>query len=222
MRWHFSYQTHYISLAQLHKWFELQRTSTDQNAIPAASYLFLSHSNLHWKEEYLGHHDMLRILVLELALLCEYDACEVILTQCKRSGQYVNNCFLDLIEVSSSKGKSGRMVESEILSPQQPPQAHTVVPVCNLHRRTRQLSDISRCVLYDNNLISHVASYMITSAQKRFPPVSFIQRLTDGGVIVFERQESDRKWGTSPPAENGAGPSSITVGATSMTDQAQR
>ncbi|GKC98374.1 topless-related protein 4-like protein isoform X1, partial [Tanacetum coccineum] len=111
------------------------------------------------------------------------------------------------------------MVESEILSPQQPPQAYTVVPVCNL---LRQLSDISSCVLYDNNMISHVASYMITSAQKRFPPVIVCKGLTDGGVIVFERQESDRKWGTSPPAENGAGPSSITAGATSTTDQAQR
>ncbi|GJY72758.1 hypothetical protein Tco_0477189 [Tanacetum coccineum] len=40
--------------------------------------------------------------------------------------------------------ESGRMVESENISPQQPPQAHTVVPVCSLHR---QVSDIPRCVL---------------------------------------------------------------------------
>ncbi|GKC59075.1 hypothetical protein Tco_1086673 [Tanacetum coccineum] len=31
--------------------------------------------------------------------------------------------------------------------------------------------------------------------------------LTDGGVIVLERQESEEKWGTSPPAKNGADPS---------------
>ncbi|GJY88955.1 topless-related protein 4-like protein isoform X1 [Tanacetum coccineum] len=42
-----------------------------------------------------------------------------------------------------------------------------------------------------------------------------IMGLTDGGVIVLELQESEGKWGTSPPAKNGAGPSSITVGATS-------
>ncbi|GJS50419.1 hypothetical protein Tco_0623781 [Tanacetum coccineum] len=39
--------------------------------------------------------------------------------------------------------------------------------------------------------------------------------LTNSWVIVFEQQESEGKWGTSPPAENGAGPSSITAGATS-------
>ncbi|PWA73375.1 WUS-interacting protein 2 [Artemisia annua] len=50
----------------------------------------------------------------------------------------------------------------------------------------------------------------------------FALGLTDGGVVVLEPQESEGKWGTSPPAENGAGPSSITAGATSTTDQAQR
>ncbi|GKD94733.1 hypothetical protein Tco_1374570 [Tanacetum coccineum] len=43
---------------------------------------------------------------------------------------------------------------------------------------------------------------------------SVVKGLIDGGVIVFEQQESERKWSTSPPAENGAGPSSITAGAT--------
>nr|KAJ0202906.1 hypothetical protein LSAT_V11C500262900 [Lactuca sativa] len=42
----------------------------------------------------------------------------------------------------------------------------------------------------------------------------FALGLTDGGVIVLEPQESEGKWGTSPPLENGAGPSSMTPGAT--------
>ncbi|GJV97812.1 WRKY family transcription factor [Tanacetum coccineum] len=50
---------------------------------------------------------------------------------------------------------------------------------------------------------------------------SVVKGLIDGGVNVFEQQESEGKWSTSPPAENGAGPSSITAGATSTTDQAQ-
>nr|GEW31698.1 hypothetical protein [Tanacetum cinerariifolium] len=58
--------------------------------------------------------------------------------------------------------------------------------------------------------------------RKIIPSLFFLQDLTDGGVIVFERQESDGKWGTSPHAENDDVPSSITAGATSTTDQAQR
>ncbi|GKA77976.1 hypothetical protein Tco_0784513, partial [Tanacetum coccineum] len=38
---------------------------------------------------------------------------------------------------------------------------------------------------------------------------SLSQGLTDGGVIIFERQESEGKWGTSPSAKNGDGLSSI-------------
>ncbi|GJV69870.1 hypothetical protein Tco_1485379 [Tanacetum coccineum] len=37
------------------------------------------------------------------------------------------------------------------------------------------------------------------------------QGLTNSWVIVFEQQESEGKWGTSPPAENGAGPSRDNV-----------
>ncbi|GJS29088.1 hypothetical protein Tco_0489708 [Tanacetum coccineum] len=51
---------------------------------------------------------------------------------------------------------------------------------------------------------------------------SSMQVLTDGGVIVLERQESNEKWDTSPSAKNGVGLSSITVGETSTTDQEQR
>ncbi|KAI7728572.1 hypothetical protein M8C21_001090 [Ambrosia artemisiifolia] len=50
----------------------------------------------------------------------------------------------------------------------------------------------------------------------------FALGLTDGGVIVLEPLESEGKWGTSPPLENGAGPSGLTAGATSTTDQSQR
>ncbi|GKE02562.1 hypothetical protein Tco_1390545 [Tanacetum coccineum] len=60
-----------------------------------------------------------------------------------------------------------------------------------------------------------------TWKQSPYPRV-FLRVLTDGGVIVLKRQESKEKWGTSPSAKNGAGPSSITVGETSTTDQSQR
>ncbi|XP_024979277.1 topless-related protein 4-like isoform X1 [Cynara cardunculus var. scolymus] len=48
----------------------------------------------------------------------------------------------------------------------------------------------------------------------------FALGLTDGGVIVLEPQESEGKWGTSPPVENGGGPSSMTTSTTA--DQPQR
>ncbi|KAL4285195.1 hypothetical protein GQ457_16G004370 [Hibiscus cannabinus] len=38
-------------------------------------------------------------------------------------------------------------------------------------------------------------------------PNQFALGLTDGGVQIVEPAESEGKWGTSPPAENGAGPS---------------
>lgn len=37
--------------------------------------------------------------------------------------------------------------------------------------------------------------------------------LTDGGVHVLEPLESEGKWGTLPPLENGAGPSIKPVAA---------
>ncbi|XP_071686114.1 topless-related protein 4-like isoform X2 [Rutidosis leptorrhynchoides] len=76
------------------------------------------------------------------------------------------------------------------------------------------------------------ATYLPSNPNARVYPVviaahpthinQFALGLTDGGVIVVEPQESEGKWGTSPPLENGAGPSSITAGATGTTDQAQR
>ncbi|XWS72950.1 hypothetical protein CRYUN_Cryun02cG0083500 [Craigia yunnanensis] len=44
-------------------------------------------------------------------------------------------------------------------------------------------------------------------------PNQFALGLTDGGVHIVEPLESEGKWGTSPPVENGAGPST-TSGAT--------
>lgn len=48
----------------------------------------------------------------------------------------------------------------------------------------------------------------------------FALGLTDGGVCVLEPLESDGQWGTSPPAENGAGTSNASGAA--GTDQPQR
>ncbi|KAI3495960.1 hypothetical protein L1887_38308 [Cichorium endivia] len=50
----------------------------------------------------------------------------------------------------------------------------------------------------------------------------FALGLSDGGVCVIEPLESEGKWGTSPPLENGVGPSGTTGNAGGTTDQAQR
>ncbi|OAY31471.1 topless-related protein 4 isoform X2 [Manihot esculenta] len=51
-------------------------------------------------------------------------------------------------------------------------------------------------------------------------PNQFALGLTDGGVHVVEPLEMEGKWGTSPPVENGAGPS--TTSAAAGSEQAQR
>lgn len=48
----------------------------------------------------------------------------------------------------------------------------------------------------------------------------FALGLSDGGVLVLEPSESEGKWGTSPPVENGAGPS--TASGAAGPDQPQR
>lgn len=48
----------------------------------------------------------------------------------------------------------------------------------------------------------------------------FALGLSDGGVYILEPLESEGKWGTSPPLENGPGPST-TPGAANA-DQLQR
>lgn len=51
-------------------------------------------------------------------------------------------------------------------------------------------------------------------------PNQFALGLADGGVHILEPLESEGKWGTSPPTENGAGPSTTSGAAGS--DQPQR
>ncbi|XP_039058030.1 topless-related protein 4-like isoform X2 [Hibiscus syriacus] len=55
--------------------------------------------------------------------------------------------------------------------------------------------------------------YPLVIAAHPSDPNQFALGLTDGGVQIVEPLESEGKWGTSPPAENGAGPST-TSGAT--------
>lgn len=43
-------------------------------------------------------------------------------------------------------------------------------------------------------------------------PNQFAVGLTDGGIHVLEPPESEGKWGTAPPVENGAGPSVTSAG----------
>ncbi|CAI0469988.1 unnamed protein product [Linum tenue] len=50
----------------------------------------------------------------------------------------------------------------------------------------------------------------------------FALGLTDGAVHVLEPLESEGKWGTAPPAENGAGGAPSTSGAAGSEQQAQR
>ncbi|KAK6941684.1 WD40 repeat [Dillenia turbinata] len=62
--------------------------------------------------------------------------------------------------------------------------------------------------------------YPLVIAAHPSEPNQFALGLSDGGVHVLEPLESEGKWGTSPPLENGAGPSSNTGAAAS--DQPQR
>ncbi|GMI95157.1 WUS-interacting protein 2, TOPLESS-RELATED 4 [Hibiscus trionum] len=52
--------------------------------------------------------------------------------------------------------------------------------------------------------------YPLVLAAHPSDPNQFALGLTDGGVHVIEPLESEGKWGTSPPVENGAGPSSTS------------
>ena len=51
-------------------------------------------------------------------------------------------------------------------------------------------------------------------------PNQFALGLTDGGVHVLEPLETEGRWGTTPPLENGAGSSVTPVAASS--DQPSR
>ncbi|KAJ6759004.1 TOPLESS-RELATED PROTEIN 1-RELATED [Salix koriyanagi] len=62
--------------------------------------------------------------------------------------------------------------------------------------------------------------YPLVIAAHPSEPDQFALGLTDGGIHVFEPLEPEGKWGTSPPVENGAGPSTVSGAAGS--EQAQR
>ncbi|XP_056162480.1 topless-related protein 4-like isoform X13 [Syzygium oleosum] len=63
-------------------------------------------------------------------------------------------------------------------------------------------------------------AYPLVIAAHPSEPNQFALGLTDGSVYVLEPLESEGEWGTSPPVEDGTGPS-MTSGATSS-DQPQR
>ncbi|CAK7345436.1 unnamed protein product [Dovyalis caffra] len=55
--------------------------------------------------------------------------------------------------------------------------------------------------------------YPLVIAAHPTEPDQFALGLTDGGVHVLEPSDSEGKWGTSPPVENGAGPSTTSGAA---------
>nr|XP_043628394.1 topless-related protein 4-like [Erigeron canadensis] len=68
--------------------------------------------------------------------------------------------------------------------------------------------------------ITHPGVELFVIAAHPFEPDQFALGLSDGGVCVFEPSESEGKWGTSPPLENDAGPSSAAAGSATTNDQA--
>lgn len=80
------------------------------------------------------------------------------------------------------------------------------------------LFGVVQCIeLYDFNSLR---VYPLVIAAHPSEPNQFALGLTDGGVHILEPLESEGKWGTSPPTENGAGPSTTSGAAGS--DQPQR
>lgn len=63
--------------------------------------------------------------------------------------------------------------------------------------------------------------YPLVIAAHPNDPNQFALGQTDGGVTILEPLESEGKWGTTPPTENGAGPST-TPGAATTEQQSQR
>lgn len=62
--------------------------------------------------------------------------------------------------------------------------------------------------------------YPLVIAAHPSDPNQFALGLTDGGVSILEPLELEGKWGTSPPTENGAGPS--TTSGAAVAEQSQR
>ncbi|KAG6739989.1 hypothetical protein POTOM_057622 [Populus tomentosa] len=82
-------------------------------------------------------------------------------------------------------------------------------------------SDILSTKLYPlHAVVPSLRVYPLVIAAHPSEPDQFALGLTDGGIHVLEPLESEGKWGTSPPVENGAGPSTASGAAGS--EQAQR
>lgn len=62
--------------------------------------------------------------------------------------------------------------------------------------------------------------YPLVIASHPSDPNQFALGLTDGGIHILEPLESEGKWGTSPPIENGARPS--TTSSAVVSEQSQR
>jgi hypothetical protein len=75
--------------------------------------------------------------------------------------------------------------------------------------RAFSLTLINFLYLWINYLCSSTVYPLVVAAHPS-EPNQFSLGLTDGGVVVLEPGESEGKWGTGPPAENGA-VSSVTI-----------
>ncbi|KAE9462692.1 hypothetical protein C3L33_05400, partial [Rhododendron williamsianum] len=76
------------------------------------------------------------------------------------------------------------------------------------------------CLKQMEVLVSRVHPLVIAAHPSE--PSQFALGLTDGGVYVLEPLEAEGKWGTSPPHENGAGPSTTSGAPNSDQPQSQR
>uniref|UniRef100_A0A7N0U0Z2 CTLH domain-containing protein n=2 Tax=Kalanchoe fedtschenkoi TaxID=63787 RepID=A0A7N0U0Z2_KALFE len=82
-----------------------------------------------------------------------------------------------------------------------------------------------RCRINPNSYLPSTPNprvYPVVIAAHPSEPNQFALGLTDGGVVVLEPNESDGKWGTAPPIENGAGPSSSPSVVAGSEQQPQR
>lgn len=73
---------------------------------------------------------------------------------------------------------------------------------------------------YLSPTLNSIRAHPLVIAAHPSEPNQFALGLADGGVHILEPLESEGKWGTSPPTENGAGPSTTSGAAGS--DQPQR
>ena len=74
--------------------------------------------------------------------------------------------------------------------------------------------------LVSNNAFYSLRVYPLVIAAHPSEPNQFALGLTDGGVHILEPNESEGRWGSPPPTENGPGPSAAS-GATAS-EQPQR